>query len=102
MSSGLCIWSVFVLTRLKNNYIKKQNKDLGDLILLNKSNNILALILTTALFSIAGLLPTIGFLVKISIFLTAIESSMYFVALISILFSLVKTKTDQIQRPELI
>ncbi|MCK7472523.1 MAG: hypothetical protein MZV49_00900 [Rhodopseudomonas palustris] len=91
MISGLCIWSVFVLTRLKNNYTKKQNKDLGDLILLHKSNQILALILATSLFSIAGLPPTIGFLVKMSIFLSALESSMYFVALISILFSVIST-----------
>jgi NADH:ubiquinone oxidoreductase subunit 2 (subunit N) len=91
MISGLCIWSVFVLTRLKNNYIKKQNKDLGDLILLHKSNQVLALILATSLFSIAGLPPTIGFLVKISIFLSALESSMYFVALTSILFSVIAT-----------
>jgi NADH:ubiquinone oxidoreductase subunit 2 (subunit N) len=91
MVSGLCIWSVFVLTRLKNNYNKKQNKDLGDLILLHKSNQVLALIFATSLFSVAGLPPTIGFLVKISIFLSALESSMYFVALISILFSVIST-----------
>jgi NADH:ubiquinone oxidoreductase subunit 2 (subunit N) len=89
MISGLCVWSIFVLTRLKNNYSKKQNKDLGDLVLLHKSNNMLALILTISLFSIAGLPPTIGFLVKMSIFLSAIESSLYFAALISILFSVI-------------
>lgn len=89
MISGLCVWAIFVLTRLKNKYSKKQNKDLGDLVLLHKSNNMLALILTISLFSIAGLPPTIGFLVKMSIFLAAIESSMYFAALISILFSVI-------------
>ena len=36
MISSLCIWSIFVLLQLKNNYIKKQNKDLADLTLLNK------------------------------------------------------------------
>jgi NADH-quinone oxidoreductase subunit N len=91
MISGLCVWSVFVLTKLKNNFTKKQNKDLGDLILLHKSNQVLALILATSLFSIAGLPPTIGFLVKMSIFLSAVESSMYFAALISILFSVIST-----------
>jgi NADH:ubiquinone oxidoreductase subunit 2 (subunit N) len=91
MLSGLCIWSVFVLTRLKNSYMNKQNKDLGDLVSLNKSNHILALIFATSLFSIAGLPPTIGFLVKINIFLSAIESSIYFVALISILFTVIST-----------
>lgn len=89
MISGLCVWSIFVLTRLKNNNSKKQNKDLGDLVLLRKSNNMLALILTISLFSIAGLPPTIGFIVKMSIFLSAIESSMYIAALISILFSVI-------------
>jgi len=68
MSSGLCVWSIFVITRLKNNYSKKQNKDLADLVLLNKSNKILAIILTIALLSIAGLPPMIGFIVKFGVF----------------------------------
>lgn len=91
MISGLCIFSVFVLTRIKKNYIKKQNKDFGDFIMLNKSNQVLALVLATSLFSVAGLPPTIGFLVKMGIFLTALEASMYFVVLMSILFSVIST-----------
>ena len=51
----------------------------------------LAIFFTTVLFSIAGFPPMIGFLVKMGIFLTALESSMYFVALISILCSVVGT-----------
>jgi NADH-quinone oxidoreductase subunit N len=89
--SGLCVWSIFVLTRLKNNHLQKQNKDLTDLVLLGKSNYMLAIFFTTVLFSVAGFPPMIGFLVKISVFLTAIESSMYFVALISILCSVIGT-----------
>jgi NADH-quinone oxidoreductase subunit N len=91
MGSGLCIWSIFVITRLKNNFIKKQNKDLADLILLSKSNKMLAIILAIAILSIAGLPPMIGFIVKFGIFLVSIESSMYFVALFSILFSVIST-----------
>lgn len=91
MGSGLCIWSIFILIRLKTTYNQKQNKDLGDLILLSKSNSMLAIILTTALFSIAGLPPIIGFIVKLSIFLVAIEQSLYIIALISIVFSVVST-----------
>ena len=91
MGSGLCIWSIFMLTRLKTTYNKKQNKDLGDFALLRKSNNMLAIILATALFSIAGLPPMIGFMVKLSIFLVAIEQSLYTIALISIVFSVVST-----------
>jgi NADH:ubiquinone oxidoreductase subunit 2 (subunit N) len=89
--SGLCVWSIFISTRLKNNYFQKQNKDLTDLILLGKSNYMLAIFFTTVLFSIAGFPPMIGFLVKMGIFLTALESAMYFVALISILCSVVGT-----------
>jgi NADH-quinone oxidoreductase subunit N len=89
--SGLSIWSIFMLTRLKNNYINKQNKDLTDLVLLGKSNYMLAIFFTTVLFSTAGFPPMIGFLVKISIFLSAIEASMYFVALFSILGSVIAT-----------
>ena len=89
--SGLCVWSIFILTRLKNSHLQKQNKDLTDIILLSKSNYMLSIFFVTVLFSIAGFPPMIGFLVKISVFLTAIESSMYFVAFISILCSVVGT-----------
>ena len=89
--SGLCVWSIFIVLRLKNNYYQKQNKDLTDLVLLSKSNYVLAIFFITVLFSVAGFPPMIGFLVKLGIFTTAIESSMYFVALISILCSVVGT-----------
>ena len=90
--SGLCIWSIFIIARLKNNHsLLKHNKDLTDLVLLNKTNKMLALFFTISLFSVAGFPPMIGFLVKVGIFLTAIESSMYFLALISILCSVVAT-----------
>ena len=91
MVAGLCIWSIFLMLQLKYKYNKKQNKDLTDLRLLSKSNNILALSLSIVLLSIAGLPPMIGFLVKIGIFLASIESSMYFVAIISILCSVIST-----------
>ncbi len=91
MCSGLCIWSIFVLTRIKANFSKKQNKDLTDLVLLRKSNKALAFIFSAALFSVAGIPPLIGFVVKFSIFLIVIESSMYFIAFLSILFSVIST-----------
>lgn len=89
--SGLCVWSIFLILRLKSNFYQKQNKDLTDLVLLSKSNYVIAIFFTTVLFSVAGFPPMIGFLVKLGIFTTAIESSMYFVALISILCSVVGT-----------
>lgn len=56
MCSGLCIWSIFLLTRLKNNNVQKHNKDLTDFVLLSKSNKILAIFLATVLLSVAGFL----------------------------------------------
>ena len=91
MIAGLCLWSIFLILQLKYKYTKKQNKDLGDLSRLNQSNSILALFFSTVLFSIAGLPPMIGFLVKIGIFLVSIEASMYLVAIISILCSVIST-----------
>ena len=91
MIAGLCIWSIFLLLQLKYKYTKKQNKDLADLSLLSKSNSILALFFSIVLLSIAGLPPMVGFLVKISIFLVSVEASMYFVAIVSILCSVIST-----------
>ena len=89
MLSGLCIWSIFFLTKLKNTFDKKQNKDLADLLLLRKTNPILALSFAVVLLSIAGFPPMVGFFVKFGVFLVAIESSLYFVALLSILCSVI-------------
>ena len=91
MLASLCIWSIFLVLQLKYKYTKKQNKDLADLNLLNKSNNILALFFSTVLLSIAGFPPMVGFLVKIGIFLVLIEASMYFIAIVSILCSVIST-----------
>lgn len=91
VGSGLCVWSIFMLTRLKGKYNKKQNKDLGDFILLRKSNFMLALILATALFSIAGLPPMVGFFVKLGVFSVAVKKGFYVIVFISIIFSVVST-----------
>lgn len=91
MFAGLCTWSIFLVLQLKYKYSKKQNKDLADLNSLSKANNVLALFFSTVLLSIAGMPPMIGFLVKIGIFLASIEASMYFVAIVSILCSVIST-----------
>jgi NADH-quinone oxidoreductase subunit N len=91
MIVSLYTWSIFLVLQLKYKYTKKQNKDLADLNSLSKSNSILALFFSTVLLSIAGLPPMIGFLVKIGIFLVSMEASLYFVAIISILCSVIST-----------
>jgi NADH-quinone oxidoreductase subunit N len=92
MISSLCFWSIYLFVHPKRkNYFKKQNKELGDLVLLRESNPLLALILSITLFSIAGIPPIVGFLAKIGVFLEVIKSSAYLIALIGILFSVAST-----------
>lgn len=91
LCSNLTVWAIFIYTKLKENTLNKSNKDLTDLILLNKSNKHLAFCFMIMLFSIAGFPPMIGFLVKVNIFLSTIEISSYYVAFISILCSVIST-----------
>ena len=91
IGSGLCIWSVFMFLRIKKTNEKKQNRDLADFVLLAKSNKILAIILMTALFSIAGVPPMVGFLAKLNILLVVVKKSMYFIAFFILMFSVVST-----------
>jgi NADH-quinone oxidoreductase subunit N len=91
MLSGICFWVILMLTFAKNVFLKKRNKDLTDLILLYKSNFGLAVSLTITLFSIAGFPPLIGFLVKIGLFLAAIEVSYYLISFLTIFCSVIST-----------
>ena len=91
MLAGLAIWSIVILINTKNKYTYKTNKDLTEFSSLFKSNITLSLILTIILLSLAGFPPLIGFFSKTGVFLVLIESSMYFVAIISILCSVIST-----------
>jgi len=92
MVSGLAFWAVYLFLRQKRSvYFNKSNKELGDLMLLNESNPMLAFILAITLFSIAGIPPIVGFLAKVGIFLVVVKSSAYLVAVLSILFSVIST-----------
>ena len=90
--SGLAIWSIVLILRLKRkNSFEKHNKDLGDFSLLKESNVVLAYAAVITLFTIAGIPPTVGFLAKVNIFLSLTTSSLYFVALISIVSTVIST-----------
>jgi NADH-quinone oxidoreductase subunit N len=92
MISGLSVWYIILLLRLKKKNLKnKYNKELSDLALLNKSNAALAFSLSLTMFSIAGIPPLVGFLAKMSVFLSVVGISFYFIALVSILCSVVST-----------
>ena len=90
--SGLCIWSIILNLKLKKKmYFEKQNRDLGDLALLQESNNIVAQNLGVTLFTLAGLPPMVGFLAKMGVFKALSGVSIYFFSLINILFSVIAT-----------
>jgi NADH-quinone oxidoreductase subunit N len=92
MVSGLSIWYIILLLRLKKkNFENKYNKELSDLALLRKSNAALAFSLSLTMFSIAGIPPLVGFLAKMNVFLSVVGISFYFVALASIFCSVVST-----------
>lgn len=90
--SGLSIWLIFLGLKLKKRKVnQKYNKDLGDFSLLYESNTVLAYTFVITIFTIAGIPPMVGFLAKISIFLSLIFSSMIFIAFISVIVSVIST-----------
>lgn len=90
--SGLAMWSIVLILRVKRkNSFEKHNKDLGDFSLLKESNGIISYAAVITLFTIAGIPPTVGFLAKINIFLSLTTASLYFVALISIVSTVIST-----------
>lgn len=92
MISGLCIWFILLMLRLKDDKIlNKYNKELSDLSLLKKSNSALAFALSLTMFSIAGIPPMIGFLAKMNVFLSVIGTDFYIIAFASIFFSVIST-----------
>lgn len=92
MISSLSIWYIILLLRLKKqNFTNKYSKELSELSLLKKSNPALSFSLSLTIFSIAGIPPLVGFLAKISIFLSVTGISFYFVAATTIFCSVVST-----------
>jgi NADH:ubiquinone oxidoreductase subunit 2 (subunit N) len=92
MISGLSFWAVYLfLIQKKDLYYNKNNKELGDLILLKESNPMLALILAMTLFSLAGIPPLVGFLIKVGVFSVVVKSSTYLISVVSIVLSVIST-----------
>lgn len=88
--SGLCIWSLLIMTRLKFRTKKEKfNKELSDLALLTKANTSLALAFIITIFSLAGIPPLLGFVPKIYIISNVLsnnfESAAIFLALCSVI-----------------
>ena len=87
--SGICTWSIFISLDLKTSYLNKHNKDLTDFSLLSSSNYTISIFFGATLLSLAGLPPMVGFLVKVSLLLTAVESSLYFITFVTMFTSVI-------------
>lgn len=91
MLSGLSLWSFLLLFKQKTRYFIHNGKSLSNLALLSKSNKTAAIMLSVILLSVAGFPPFIGFFAKMSVFMTAIESSFYVSSSIIIICSVLST-----------
>jgi NADH-quinone oxidoreductase subunit N len=76
-----------VVLSLRDKVTKNKIKYLSELHNLGNTNPALAISFTIILFSMAGIPPLAGFMGKLYIFLSAMESSMYVLAIIGILTS---------------
>jgi NADH-quinone oxidoreductase subunit N len=82
--------SIFgIVLSLRNRITGSLVRDIKDLIFLPKTNMPLAIMLTIVLFSIGGIPPLIGFFSKFFIFINLIALELYFVAILSIIFSVI-------------
>ena len=92
MLASVCIWSILLNMKLKRNLVsEKQNRDLGDLALLQESHSIIAQNLGITLFSLAGLPPMVGFLAKIGVLKSLNGVSLYYFSIINVLLSVIAT-----------
>jgi NADH:ubiquinone oxidoreductase subunit 2 (subunit N) len=90
--SNIIIWYIVVgLKKINSSYSNKLSKDIGDFVLLGKSNKFLAFGLSVAFFSLAGIPPLLGFIAKFGVFLSLILQQFYAVAILTILCSVVST-----------
>jgi NADH:ubiquinone oxidoreductase subunit 2 (subunit N) len=91
-SSSLAAWSGLISIKIiKNRHLKKESKDLSDIVMLRKTNPMLTALLILILFSSAGLPPFVGFVIKLEIFLTSIESSIFLISILIIITSILST-----------
>ena len=82
---NLALFSCLLMLRRKDQYYE----DIDDLSGLSKNHPLLSLSLLVILFSLAGIPPLAGFFAKFYIFKSVIEQSMYFLAIVGLLSTVV-------------
>jgi proton-translocating NADH-quinone oxidoreductase chain N len=89
MIMSINIWSVVLITEKYNN--GSRAKYLTDLRSLSIINPLLAFTIVATMFSMAGIPPLAGFCAKLYVFFAAMESSMYLVAIVGVLTSVISS-----------
>ena len=82
---NLALFSCLLMLKRKNQYYE----EIGDLSGLSKNHPLLSLSLLIILFSLAGIPPLAGFFAKFYIFKAVLEQSMYFLAIVGLLSTVV-------------
>ncbi len=82
---NLALFSCLFMMRRNENYFE----NIDDLSGLSKNHPILSFSLLVVLFSLAGIPPLAGFFAKFYIFMAVIEESMYFLAIVGLLSTVV-------------
>ncbi len=82
---NLALFSLLLMLKRKDKFYE----DIEDLSGLSKNHPILSLCLLVILFSLAGIPPLAGFFAKFYIFKSVIEQSMYFLAIVGLLSTVV-------------
>ena len=82
---NLGLFSCLLMMKRKNEYYE----NIDDLSGLSKNHPMLSLSLLIILFSLAGIPPLAGFFAKFYVFKTVIEQSMYFLALVGLLSTVI-------------
>ena len=82
---NLALFSCLLMLKRNNQYYE----ELGDLSGLSKNHPLLSLSLLIILFSLAGIPPLAGFFAKFYIFKAVLEQSMYFLAIVGLLSTVV-------------
>ena len=82
---NLALFSCLLMLRRKDQYYE----DIDDLSGLSKNHPLLSLCLLIILFSLAGIPPLAGFFAKFYVFIAVLEQSMYFLAIVGLLSTVV-------------
>tara|TARA_B100001063_G_scaffold208137_1_gene204406 strand:- start:2514 stop:3932 length:1419 start_codon:yes stop_codon:yes gene_type:complete len=82
---NLGLFSCLLMLKRNNEYYE----DINDLSGLSKNHPLLSLSLLIILFSLAGIPPLAGFFAKFYIFIAVIEQSMYFLAIVGLLSTVI-------------